>query len=378
MNNKEIKIVIGANFGDEGKGLMTDYYAKNAARDNKKSIVVLSNGGPQRGHTVKLLEGNRHVFHHFGSGTYRNSATYFPKEFIMNPMVFMEEYQVLAEEGYTPLAFANPMCMVTTPYDMMLNQIIEEHRAGKRHGSCGFGIWETLLRDGLKYKEMYELGRDGMKAYLTEIRDNYMPGRLKAAGVNGIPEHWKTAVYADWIIDRYVDDFYDMYELTGGFKEDIILYNYDIIIFENGQGLLLDWDMETIFGDNVTASYTGLKNPKRVITEVFGQEKMDIEVCYVTRTYMTRHGAGRFDTECAKEEINPDMVDATNVPNPHQGTIRYGKLNVGELLARCEADFAKYPIGEAVMRLAVTHLNEYPMAAEDMKHFKYKSDTAKG
>ena len=50
---KDIKIVIGANFGDEGKGKLTDYYTKNA----DDCIVVCSNGGAQRGHTVLKSDG---------------------------------------------------------------------------------------------------------------------------------------------------------------------------------------------------------------------------------------------------------------------------------------------------------------------------------
>lgn len=384
---KNIRVVIGANFGDEGKGLITDIYAREAACSDMKCVVVLSNGGAQRGHTVELADGKRHVFHHFGSGTYRGADSYFPREYIINPIVFMEEYQVLAKEGYTPIAHVNRECLISTPFDMMMNQMIEEHRDAARHGSCGLGIWETVVRDGLRAGDLYDLGRDGMKAYLMDIRDNYLPKRLLQNDMDGVPLHWQKAVYAEHIIEKFIDDFEAMYQITNGFVPDAILYNYDTVIFENGQGLLLDWDMKKEYGNNVTASYTGLKNPAKLINKLWpyevdakdgSRDDINVEVCYVTRTYMTRHGAGRFDTECAKEEINPDMVDATNVPNPHQGTIRYGKLNVGELLARCEADFAKYPIGEAVMRLAVTHLNEYPMAAEDMKHFKYKSDTAKG
>ena len=56
---KNVKIVIGANFGDEGKGLMTDYFTSGS-----NDIVVLSNGGAQRGHTVTKTNGIRHVFHH--------------------------------------------------------------------------------------------------------------------------------------------------------------------------------------------------------------------------------------------------------------------------------------------------------------------------
>ena len=54
---KDIKIVIGANFGDEGKGLMVDYFSQKP-----NSIVVCSNGGAQRGHTVTTPNGIRHIF----------------------------------------------------------------------------------------------------------------------------------------------------------------------------------------------------------------------------------------------------------------------------------------------------------------------------
>ena len=51
-NNYHLKAIIGANYGDEGKGKMTDYFAAEAAKNRKSCIVVLSNGGAQRGHTV--------------------------------------------------------------------------------------------------------------------------------------------------------------------------------------------------------------------------------------------------------------------------------------------------------------------------------------
>lgn len=52
---KDMKIVCGANWGDEGKGLMTDYFSQKP-----NSIVVCSNGGAQRGHTVTTPDGIRH------------------------------------------------------------------------------------------------------------------------------------------------------------------------------------------------------------------------------------------------------------------------------------------------------------------------------
>lgn len=59
-----VKVVIGSNFGDEGKGLMTDYFCAEASKRNESCIVALCNGGAQRGHTVVTPDGIRHVFHH--------------------------------------------------------------------------------------------------------------------------------------------------------------------------------------------------------------------------------------------------------------------------------------------------------------------------
>lgn len=82
----------------------------------------------------------------------------------------------------------------------------------------------------------------------------------------------------------------------------------------------------------------------------------NVEVCYVTRTYLTRHGAGAFDGECDKSEINGSMKDKTNVPNPYQGSIRYGKLDVNELVNRIKKDIGEHSYN---VSLAVTHLNEF-------------------
>ena len=113
---KDIKIVIGANFGDEGKGKLTDYYTKNA--DN--CIVVCSNGGAQRGHTVLKSDGTRHVFHHFGSGTLNGADTYLPEDFILNPLVFKEEWEELKKLGFK-LALCSNLAM---PYGKIVSSLL--------------------------------------------------------------------------------------------------------------------------------------------------------------------------------------------------------------------------------------------------------------
>ena len=62
---------------------------------------------------------------------------------------------------------------------------------------------------------------------------------------------------------------------------------------------------------------------------------------YDTRTYMTRHGAGKFNTEVNKDVIGSNIIDMTNVPNEFQDTLRYGKLNLETMNRYISEDFDK-------------------------------------
>ena len=98
----KVKIIIGANYDDEGKGLLTNVFSREAREESKRCLNILYNGGPQRGHTVDYKIGVKHVFHHFGSGTLANADTFFDKDFMVNPMEFVREYNELIELGYDP------------------------------------------------------------------------------------------------------------------------------------------------------------------------------------------------------------------------------------------------------------------------------------
>ena len=86
---KEIKVVIGSNWGDEGKGLFTDYFSSQ----HKDGIVVRFNGGSQASHTVTTSDGNRHAFSHFCSGTLSGLPSYLSSFFIANPILFRKEFE---------------------------------------------------------------------------------------------------------------------------------------------------------------------------------------------------------------------------------------------------------------------------------------------
>src|SRR5262249_8795597 len=111
------KVVIGAGYGDEGKGLMTDALA---ASFGPAATVVRFNGGAQAGHTVTLASGRRHVFHHIGSGTLAGVRTFLSRFFVANPILFGPEIAALKSAGVTPRIMIDPDAPITTPYDMMI------------------------------------------------------------------------------------------------------------------------------------------------------------------------------------------------------------------------------------------------------------------
>ena len=141
-------VVIGAVYGDEGKGLMTDYLAGKYIKQGKSVAVVRFNGGAQAGHTVNR-NGMRHVFKHFGSGTLAGADTILSRHFILNPIAFFQELEDLNAKlsgGIKGVIYVENDCMVTTPFDIFINQALELKRGDARHGSCGMGIGVTVGR----------------------------------------------------------------------------------------------------------------------------------------------------------------------------------------------------------------------------------------
>jgi adenylosuccinate synthase len=161
---------------------------------------------------------------------------------------------------------------------------------------------------------------------------------------------------------------------NSGFATDDILGKFDNVIFENGQGLLLDQNIQG-YGKHTTPSNTGLQNPAEMIRKIDGDK--NVEVCYVSRTYMTRHGAGRFDTECRKDIISSTITqDLTNQTHAFQGRLRYGVLDWNEVEKIAIRDFEKFGSPEWKLSFFFTHANECPLPSIYNPHnyFTYISD----
>lgn len=351
---KTARVIIGAQFGDEGKGRVTDHYAAEVGRDG---IVIRFNGGAQAGHTVVTPDGSRHVFSHVGSGAFVGAATFLSRFFVSNPILFLKEMESLAAKSVEPRTYVDPHSPVTTPYDMMINQIVERERGGNRHGSCGVGFGETIERNltsayALTVADLAD--RFALAAKLDLIRRDYAPARLAYLGFAGTFARNSDLFLSEAILEHFIED-------ARRFVEAITIADTRTatrgrhLLFEGAQGLLLDQDRG--FFPHVTRSNTGLRNALTLAEEL---DLERLEVTYATRAYLTRHGAGPIPHELP-EKPYPGVVDATNVPNAYQGTLRFGWLDLDVLrhaIAEDLADVVRLPGLSIKTRLAITCLDQ--------------------
>lgn len=348
---KKAYAVIGANFGDEGKGLMTDLFC----RTDGSVINIRGNGGAQAGHTVCTPNGKRHIFSHIGSGCFAGADTYLSGYFIVNPLLFSKELSTLGKDIGN--VFIDRRCIVTLPCDMLLNQFAETMRGKDRHGSCGVGIFETIVRSrntkfAFTYGDVLRYGRAWLKGLINAVNSEYVPGRADELGIKGRAREELLDILAnDILTENYLDELYAMVSLCIAADEQLI-EDYDTAVFEGAQGLMLDQDRDDYF-PNLTPSSTGMKNIRAILDRL---EKRDTEVCYVTRSFFTRHGAGRFDTESKDIVQRYGLYDRTNAPNEYQGNFRYGWFDLPEFMASLALDKRYIAEGERTA-IAVTHLD---------------------
>lgn len=310
---KRAKVIIGAAFGDEGKGLMTDYHVRQG--DPSDTIVVRFNGGAQAGHTVVTPEGQRHVFHHFGSGTLAGARTFLSRDFLVNPILWrLEMHDLQRFPQLRTRLFVDREAPLTTVYDMLLNQFDEVERGNARHGSCGVGIHQTMVRQ--------ECARYRLFAGDLE-KPNLLRDRVDSIRKNRrVPEIYKT----DEIFERFLADCAEMAKHIN-IRDSRFLSAQPNIVFEGAQGLLLDAENKQFF-PNVTHSRTGLTNVLPLAHDA-GLDGLD--VTYVVRSYLTRHGAGIMPGE----DPSLGYEDNTNTPNEWQGKLRFAPLDpnlVGEAI----------------------------------------------
>ena len=336
-----IKAVIGANLGDEGKGLAVNYLSKEG-----KNLVVRHNGGAQSGHTVET-DGKKFVFHELSSGSFNDADTYWDYTYHPDLYTLGKEYDAFYSlTGKAPIIYCHKDAQITLIDDILLNCFKETY---DKAGSCGMGIWECVCRvhygHRINIKDIQKNDINYFYSRLKLIRNDYsVPKLLEYADkYHASNDTYADMLFSDTTLFNYaveVKHNIDRIRIVNGLGE--LFDKYDNIIFENGQGLLIDGDYDKNHG---TPSKTGLYNVKSCL-RYYGKQ-LD-EAIYVTRTYLTRHGVGNF-----VDETSIGYYDDTNIYNQWQGNMRYGKFDsIDNLVCRIKNDCP-----EIEPHILVTHAN---------------------
>lgn len=315
--------IIGSNHGDEGKGLITDYYARRCSP--RGTLVVRYNGGAQAGHTVQTQDGRRHAFAHHGSGAFAGAETLLSRHFIVSPTLLARETAMLSSLGvHRPKLWVDPRALLATPYDQLLNNVLEQARGINRHGSVGVGINETLVRS--RQPELLLTAQDldnprRLGEVARAIKEHWVPQRLEQLGLTDTDPR----LLDSWYIDHWLTDVHHMAPRLILLEDTTVLrLSWEQVLFEGAQGLLLDEQYGTM--PYCTPSRPGLHNVVQLLEEAGYRS---LEATYVTRAYNTRHGAGPLAHQLPPGELPYlGVQDLTNTPNTWQGHLRYAYLDL--------------------------------------------------
>ncbi len=277
-------IVIGTQWGDEGKGKVVDLLTEDA------DAVVRFQGGHNAGHTL-VIDGKKTVLHLIPSGILRkNVKCMIGNGVVLAPDALMTELEMLHSNGVETdgRLFISEACTLILPYHIALDQARELARGKKAIGTTGRGIGpayeDKISRRGLKVGDM--LHRERFAARLGEVLDYH----------NFALKHYFKTDTVDF--QKVLDEGLEMAEKIRPMVADVTGLLHQMraagkhVMFEGAQGTLLDIDHGTypyVTSSNPTAggACTGTGVGPRDIDYVLG----------ITKAYTTRVGAGPFPTE---------------------------------------------------------------------------------
>ncbi len=281
-------VVVGAQWGDEGKAKITDLLAEYA------DVIIRYQGGCNAGHTV-VANNETYKFHLIPSGVlYDNKFCFIAAGTVIHPETFLKETQELIDRGVNLSTLKiSPLASITLPYHIDIDGISEQTSGKDKIGTTKKGIGPTysdkIGRYGLKIQDLYD--EELLNARLDAILPlkNKMLEKVfnsKTYSKEKMLEYCKkyAEIFRPYVCDEWVG------ELSSALKED------KKILFEGAQGIMLDIDYGTypyvtssnpIGGGAATGSGIGPTHIENVIG--------------VTKAYVTRVGEGPFMTELLDE-----------------------------------------------------------------------------
>ena len=281
-------VVLGTQWGDEGKGKIVDLLTDQAA------AVVRFQGGHNAGHTL-VIDGEKTVLHLIPSGILRaNVECLIGNGVVVAPDALMREITKLEEKG-VPVRERlriSPACTLILPYHVALDQAREASRSEGKIGTTGRGIGpayeDKVARRGLRIGDLFNAERFAVK--LREVLEQH----------NFMLEHFYKVEPVDY--QTTLDDALSYAEILKPLMIDVTARLHTLrkqgarIMFEGAQGSLLDIDHGTypyVTSSSTTAGGTATGSG-------FGPLYLDY-ILGITKAYTTRVGSGPFPTELFDE-----------------------------------------------------------------------------
>ncbi len=280
-------IVIGAQWGDEGKGKITDLLSRSA------DVIVRSQGGVNAGHTL-VVQGQTFKLHLIPSGIlYKDKECIIGSGTVVDPKVLLEEIAQLSRLNVsTENLTISQTAHVTMPYHRIIDQASEERRGKHKIGTTGRGIGPTYAdkseRTGIRIIDL--MNEDSLRQKL-EWTVNYKNVILEKL-YNLEPLDPATVIeeyigYAEQLNPYVIDSSLRIYEAIQKRKN---------ILFEGAQGTLLDLDHGTYPYVTSSSPIAG----GACVGSGIGPTMID-RVIGVAKAYTTRVGEGPFPTEISGE-----------------------------------------------------------------------------
>lgn len=282
-------IVVGTQWGDEGKGKIVDLYAQEA------NVIARFQGGNNAGHTL-VVEGVQTILHLIPSGIlHNNKICILGNGMVINPSVLIQEIDELKDRRLLPpetQLFISEYAHIIMPYHQRLDSAREKRKGKEKIGTTGRGIGpayeDKITRVGIRLCDLLddEVFREKLDKNVEE-KNFYLTERCKEEPVDG------DAIYTEF--QQYAD------RLRGYAANTSIIINREMkkgknILFEGAQGCHLDIDHGTF--PFVTSSNT--VSGSACCGTGFGPTNVDA-VVGICKAYTTRVGEGPFLTELQDE-----------------------------------------------------------------------------
>lgn len=277
-------VVIGTQWGDEGKGKIVDWLTDHAQG------VVRFQGGHNAGHTL-VVAGKKTVLHLIPSGILRDNVTcYIGNGVVVSPAALLEEMDMLSQHGVDVAARLkiSEACPLILPYHIAIDQARERAKGVSKIGTTGRGIGpayeDKVARRAIRLQDVFH--RERFAAKLGEVLD-YHNFILKNYFHTDIIDFSRTLEETLLLAERIKPMVADVPRLLYEANR-----NGSNLLFEGAQGTLLDIDHGTypfVTSSNCTAggAATGAGVGPHTLHYVLG----------ITKAYTTRVGSGPFPTE---------------------------------------------------------------------------------